>query len=530
MPESSPDTVDFIVVGAGSAGAALAARLSERSGTSVTVLEAGSADKDKFIRIPAGFSKLFQGENDWNYFTEPQPSLSGRRVFWPRGKMLGGSSNMNAMMWVRGFAADYDEWAQHAGPGWSFQQVLPYFRKMEQVEGATESGEGTEGPLHISKQRSPRALTRDFLLAATEAGYPIERPNTDRPHGFSETMVTQKRGARWGTADAYLRPALQRHRDLDVVTDAQVTRVLFEGKRAIGVEYRRGGQLQRLHARREVILSGGAINTPQLLLLSGVGDSEQLSALGIPVVHHSPEVGRNLRDHLATPIVYRTRSGSLFTAERVPELVNYLLRRRGMLTSNVGEAYGFARSRDDLDLPDLELIFAPAPYIGEGLVEADGHAVTFASVLLKPASTGSISLSSTDPFAAPLIDPRYCTDPDGLDRTALLSGLRTCVNLAQQPSFKEHIGDLMQPAVPADTPMDEVLRRCLEDHSHTLYHPMGTCRMSADETSVVDPELRVRGIQGLRIADTSVMPVIIRGHTHAPAVLIGEKAADLIAS
>ncbi|MFI6870964.1 GMC family oxidoreductase [Nocardia sp. NPDC050406] len=525
MPETSADTVDFIIVGAGSAGAALAARLSERPGTSVSVLEAGSADKDKFIRIPAGFGKLFQGANDWNYFTEPQPSLSGRRVYWPRGKMLGGSSNMNAMMWVRGFAADYDEWATHGGPGWSFQQVLPYFRRIERMEGAAEPG---AGPLHISRQRSPRPLTRDFLQAATEAGYPVEDANIDQPQGFSETMVTQKRGARWGTTDAYLRPALQRHRALDVLTDAQVTRVLFEDKRAIGVEYRRGGQLRRLHARREVILSGGAINTPQLLMLSGIGDAEQLSALGIPVLHHSPEVGRNLRDHLVAPIVYRTRTGTLFDAERIPELVNYLLRRRGMLTSNVGEAYGFIRSRDDLDLPDLELVFAPAPYIGEGLVDPDGHAITFGSILLRPASTGSISLASADPFTAPLIDPRYCTDPEGLDRAALLTGLRACVDIAHQPALKGHLGELMQPALPADTPLDEVLRTCLENHSHTLYHPVGTCRMSTDETGVVDPELRVRGLHNLRVADASVMPVITRGHTHAPAVLIGEKAADLI--
>ncbi|SUA74903.1 Alcohol dehydrogenase [acceptor] [Nocardia otitidiscaviarum] len=528
MPESVQDTVDFIVVGAGSAGAAVAARLSERDGVGVVVLEAGSADKDKFIRIPAGFSKLFQGANDWNYRTEPQAALGGRRVYWPRGKMLGGSSAMNAMMWVRGFAADYDDWARAAGPAWSFQEVLPHFRRMEHVEGASGDEEGGDGPLHISRQRSPRPLTRDFLVAATEAGYAVERANSAVPQGFSETMVTQKRGARWSTADAYLRPALRRRRGLEVRTDAHVTRILFEGERAVGVEYRRDGRTHRLRARREVILSGGAINTPQLLMLSGVGDREQLSGLGIPVVHHSPEVGRNLRDHLVAPIVYRTRAGSLFTAERIPELVNYLLRRRGMLTSNVGEAYGFVRSRDELELPDLELIFGPAPYVGEGLLEPVGHAITLGAILLRPASSGTITLGSADPFTAPRIDPRYCTDPEGLDRAALLAGLRKCVDLAHMPALKQHIGDLMQPDVPADTPTDEILRRCLEDHSHTLYHPVGTCRMSADDTGVVDPELRVRGLRGLRIADTSVMPIIIRGHTHAPAVLIGEKAADLI--
>ncbi len=231
MPESVQDTVDFIVVGAGSAGAAVAARSSERAGARVVVLEAGSADKDKFIRIPAGFSKLFQGANDWNYHTEPQAALGGRRVYWPRGKMLGGSSAMNAMMWVRGFAADYDDWARAAGPTWSFQEVLPYFRRMERVEGASGDEEGGDGPLHISRQRSPRPLTRDFLVAATEAGYAVERANAAVPQGFSETMVTQKRGARWSTADAYLRPALRRRRGLEVRTDAHVTRILFENER-----------------------------------------------------------------------------------------------------------------------------------------------------------------------------------------------------------------------------------------------------------------------------------------------------------
>lgn len=526
MHRYTPHTTDFVVVGAGAAGAAVAARLSERPGVSVVVLEAGSEDKDKAAQIPAAFVKLFQGPHDWNYLTTPQAGLHGRQVYWPRGKMVGGSSSMSAMMWVRGFAADYDDWGAHA-PGWSFQDVLPYFQRIEAVEGGIAPGDGVNGPVHIARQRSPRSITGAYLRAAAEAGYPLERANAFVPQGFSETMVTQKRGARWNAADAYLRPALQQHRDLTVVTDAHVTRVLFDGHRATGVEYRIGGETKHITAKREVILSGGAINTPQLLMLSGIGDGDVLQRLGIPVVQDLPSVGFGLRDHLAAPIVYRTRSGSLYGADKkLLELGNYLLRGRGQLTSAIGEAYGFLRSREDLDLPDLELIFAPAPYIGEGLAEPDGHAVTLAAVLVQPQSLGYVTISSPDPFAAPVIEPRYLSAP--ADRAALLAGLRACVELAGQPALKEHLGELMQPAVAPDTPVDEVLRRCLEEHSHTLYHPVGTCRMSGSGTGVVEPDLRVRGVAGLRIADTSVMPIITRGHMYAPAVLIGEKAADLI--
>lgn len=526
MPEI---TTDYVVVGAGSAGCVVANRLSASSANDVVVLEAGPEDKDKFVHIPAGFSKLFRSEMDWDYDTEPQAELAGRRIFWPRGKMLGGSSSMNAMMWVRGFAADYDDWAEAAGQNWSFDSVVETFRRIENLEGATESDEGTGGPLHVSKQRSPRKITAAYLEAAAALGLSTERANLPAPKGMTETMVTQKRGARWSCADAYLRPAMSRP-NLTVVTEAQATRVLFEGTRAVGVEYSKDGALHTVRARAEVILSGGAINTPQLLMLSGIGNPEHLAEHRIDVVHAAPEVGENLMDHLVSALGYGVQSDTLFTAEKIPELINYLARRRGMLTSNVGEAYGFVRSRDSLDLPDLELLFAPAPFFDEGLIPADSHAAILGSILLKPESRGRISLRSSQPLDKAVVDPRYLSDADGIDRAAMLSGLRYCADIAQTEPLKSRLGEMVRPVLRHSEALDEALTESLDTMSHTLYHPVGTCRMGSDANSVVDPELRVRGVSGLRVADASVMPTIIRGHTHAPSVLIGEKASEMILS
>lgn len=506
---------DYVIVGTGSAGAALANRLSADPSVHVVVLEAGKRDKNRFVHIPAAFAQLFRGPLDWDYLTEPQQGLGGRRVYWPRGKMLGGSSSMNAMMWVRGFAADYDEWGEHAGQEWNYAHLEPYLNGIE------------SGPLIISRQRSPRASTAAWLTAAQECGHPIEAPNQAEPQGFCQTLVTQRRGARWSTADAYLKP-LRKRKNLTVLTEATATRVVFAGDRAIGVEFdgKRGRAVAT--ARREVVLCAGAINTPQLLMLSGVGDHDQLTGHGIVSIANSPEVGANLLDHLIVPLGFEVPDDSLFDAQKPLELVNYLVRRRGMLTSNVGEAYGFVRSRPELALPDLELIFAPAPYFDEGIGDPHvGHAVVMGPTLLKPQSRGTITLRTADPYDKPLIDPRYLSDPAGADREALMAGLRMCADIARAPALRGTVGRVARPLGAHDL-KDDTLARALESLSHTLYHPVGTCRMGSDDASVVDPELRVRGVKALRVADASVMPTIIRGHTHAPSVLIGEKAADLI--
>jgi choline dehydrogenase len=393
--------------------------------------------------------------------------------------------------------------------------VATYFERIE------------NGPLVFSAQRSPRSSTAAWLKAAQERGYRIEEPNQPAPEGFCKTVVTQRRGARWSSADAYLKPALGR-KNLTLLTEATATRVLFEGTRAVGVEFERHGQHQVVRARREVVLSGGTINSPQLLMLSGIGDRDHLTEHGIDVVHHAPEIGKNLTDHLYAPLGFEVKNDTLFAADKPRQLINYIVRRRGMLTSNGCEAYGFVRSRPDLKLPDLELMFLPAPYFDEGIGDPyPGHSITFGPILLRPQSRGTITLRSPDPHDKPIIDPQYLSDDASADRTALMAGLRICANLVETPALRDVTGKIARP-LHATTLDDHTLERALNTCAHSTHHQVGTYRMGRDATSVVDPQLRVRGVDGLRVADASVMPTTIRGHTHAPAVLIGEKAADLI--
>lgn len=523
------ETFDYVVVGAGASGAALAARLSEDPAISVLLLEAGGPDKKQEVHIPAAFSKLFKSPLDWDYNTEPQENLGDRSIFWPRGKMLGGSTSINAMMWVRGYAADYDGWAQAAGPEWSYQSLLPYFRRVERIEGNTDPDQGSGGAVHIQHQRSPRSHTATFLKAVEQAGYAVESPNSAQPEGFSQTMVNQKRGKRFSSADAYLKPAKGRA-NLTVRTDAQAARILFEGTQAVGVDYVSEGARRQVFVHHEIVLSGGAINTPQLLMLSGIGPAADLTALGIDVVVDAPEVGANLQDHLIAALIIESDVDTLFAAEKPAQVVNFLARGRGMLTSNVAEAYGFVRTQPDLDLPDIEIIFAPAPFVHEGLIPPTGHGITVGAILLQPESTGRITLISANPLDKPRIEPAYLTDPEGKDRTAIMAGLGVCADLLETPALSAVTGNhYFVPEGGDGVTREERAVLSLANHSHTLYHPTSTARMGSDEASVVDPELRVRGVQGLRVADASIMPKIIRGHTQAPCMVIGERAADLLA-
>jgi len=526
-------TADYVVVGAGSAGAALAARLSEDPRISVLLLEAGGPDKALELHVPAAFSRLFRGPYDWNYDTVPQPQLEGRTVYWPRGKTLGGSSSLNAMMWIRGFAADYDEWAEVAGDRWGWDALVPYFRRVERTADPADPTQGTDGPQAVAHQRDPRPHTAAFLAAARQAGHEVTPPNLPAKQGFSQTMVTQHRGARASTADAYLRPA-RRRRNLRVVTNAHVRRLTFDGARATGAYVDIAGITRKVTATREVILAGGAINTPQLLMLSGIGPADHLAEHGIPVRVDAPGVGSNLQDHLVAGLAPGAHGGTLYGAERRAELVRYLAGRRGMLSSNVAEGYGFVRtdvadrSGTPADLPDIEIIFAAAPYVGEGLVPLPAEGLTVGAILLRPHSRGTIRLASADPHAHPLIDPAYLSDADGLDLETMRAGLRACLELLRTPALRAVTNGWVQPADADRLSDEELVEVSIRRYAHTLYHPVGTARMGTDPESVVDPELRVRGVEGLRVADASVIPSLIRGHTNAPAIVIGEVAADLL--
>lgn len=521
---------DYIIIGAGSAGCVLAHRLTEDENTTVLLLEAGGPDDRQEIQIPAAFSTLFKSEVDWNYETEAQSHLNKRQLYWPRGKMLGGSSSLNAMIYIRGNRRDYDAWQEMGNEGWGFESVLPYFKKSQnQVQGQSDY-HGQDGPLNVMDLRSPNALSRAFVEAAVELGFAYNPDfNGAEQDGFGLYQVTQKRGTRQSTAVAFLRPILKRP-NLTVETYAHTTRILFaeqaDGKpRATAVEFIQNDLRQTVQANKEIILCGGSINSPQLLLLSGIGAAQELQKWQIPVVVDLPGVGQNLQDHPTVPLVYEcTRSITLDGAGTALDMALFMLSKSGRLTSNIAEAGGFVRTQSGLDMPDIQYHFTPVYYVDHGFIKPSGHGMSLITTLLHPESRGQICLKSPDPLAHPLIQPHYLTAVT--DQQTLLDGLKLARRLMCARAFDHYRGWEYWPGEGVKT--DDALQTYIRETTFSLYHPVGTCRMGTDPLAVVDGRLRVYGVSGLRVIDASIMPNIVGGNTNAPTIMIAEKGADLI--
>ena len=525
-------TFDYVIVGGGSAGCVLAARLSEDPNTTVCLLEAGPADTSVLIHCPAGIALLARrGTASWGYQTVPQPGLGGRRGYQPRGKVLGGSSSINAMVYLRGQPEDYDAWAAAGNPGWAWADVLPLFKRAEHNERGASAFHGSGGPLNVMDLRSPHRFGPIFVDAAREAGHAVNADfNGERQEGFGIYQVTHKNGERFSAAKAYLTPNRARP-NLQVITGAQTTRVLLERRRAVGVEARIGGQLRAVRARREVLLSAGAFGSPQLLMLSGIGPAEHLRALGIGVALDLPGVGRHLQDHPDVTLVLDaphlkdlfglSAQGALAALRGILEWRRH---RRGLLTTNFAEAGGFVRSSASETRPDLQLHFVVGKLVDHGRKTVFGHGYSCHVCLLRPKSRGSLRLSSADPFAAPLIDPNFLADPADAER--LVAGFKLMRRVLEQPALAGH--GARELATSAAARSDADIEAFVRSHADTIYHPVGTCRMGPGELDVVDAELRVHGILGLRVVDASIMPSIVSGNTNAPTIMIAEKAAEMI--
>jgi choline dehydrogenase len=519
-------SADYVIVGAGSAGCVLAARLSEDPDVQVLLLEAGGRDRSPNIKLPAAFGNQFHTRLDWDHATEPEPHCGGRSLYIPRGRSLGGSSSMNAMLYVRGRPLDYDGWARDGGDGWGWRDVLQYFLRSEHNERGASELHATGGPLNVADQRSPRPIMRALLDACATAGIPrVADYNGPEQDGASLFQVTQRNGRRWSAADAFLRPA-QRRDNLRVVTGALVTGIDLDGRRATAVRYRTRLGERTAEARREVILAAGAIGSPQLLQLSGIGPREPLAAAGVPLRHELPAVGRGLQDHPMLTVLYEVRDAdSLYGADHPRALAEWLLRRSGKLTSPVAEAVAFVRSRPGLPAADLEFHMGPAYYERHGAEEFDGHAITLAPVLLTPRARGSVTLRSGDPADKPRILTNSLSHPD--DVASLVAGMRLARRIAGSEPLARHIVRELKPG-PGVGDDDAGLEAALRARVELIYHPVGTCRMGRGDEAVVDRMLRVHGLDGLRVVDASVMPTIPGGNTNAPTIMIAERAADLI--
>jgi choline dehydrogenase-like flavoprotein len=509
---------DYVIVGAGSAGCVLAGRLSEDPDVSVALIEAGGPDTADEIHTPAAFPAVFKSSLDWDLLGEQEPGLGNRRLYLPRGRVIGGSSSINAMIYIRGNRADYDEWAAMGFDGWGYEDVLPYFRRAEDNERGEDAYHGVGGPLAVSESRSMHPLVDTMLEAAQQAGHEHNPDfNGARQEGVGRFQLTQRDGLRCSCSDAYLTPAKQRP-NLDVVSGAMATRVLFEGDRAVGVEIARDGQLVQLRAEREVILSAGSYHSPVLLMLSGIGPAEDLEPLGIEMRQSLP-VGHNLQDHVMAQVNFLTDEQSLFLAVNPENIALLATEGRGPLSSNIPEGGAFFRSRPGLDAPDIEFHFAPSLFYDEGLTAPADHGYCFGPVVIKPTSRGRVMLRAPLPDSKPRVLCNFLTTEE--DRQSMMAGVRMALEIAEQPALKAVEREPFSvPASDSDEDiMDFVMRA-----SQTVYHPTSSCAMG----QVVDSELRVFGVEGLRVVDASVMPTITRGNTNAPTIMIAEKAADLI--
>jgi choline dehydrogenase len=518
---------DYVIVGAGSAGCVLANRLTEDPSVRVLLLEAGGKDRSLNIKIPAAFPKQFHTKLDWDFETEPEPHVDNRPLYVPRGKSLGGSSSMNAMLYVRGRPLDYDSWEAQGAPGWGYQNVLPYFiRSEDNARGASEL-HGAGGPLRVSEQRSPRPMNSGFLEASEAAGIPrVADYNGPEQDGASVFQVTQKDGQRFSAADAYLRPVLKRP-NLEVRTKVTVLGIELEGDRAVGVRVHKGRSGEEVvRAEREVLLSAGTINSPHLLLLSGIGPADDLSAAGVQVRHDLPGVGRNLQDHPFVTILWEVSDQqTLYGADKPKPLVEWLLRKTGPLSSTVAEVVAFTRTRGGLPAADIQFHMGAAYFEDNGAETYDGHCMVIAPVLVSPKARGQVWLRSPDPLAKPRMITNALSEPDDVD--SMVAGMELAREIAAQAPLKDIVLKEIKPGPDAVDRQD--LEADLRRRLMLIYHPVGTCRMSdTRDDAVVDSQLRVHGVESLRVIDASVMPTITGGNTHAPTVMIAERASDLI--
>lgn len=532
MKSTTPtqETYDYVIVGAGSAGCVLAHRLSEDQEVSVLLLEAGGADWNPWIHVPVGYFKTMHNPaTDWCYLTDPDKGIKGRQLQWPRGKVLGGSSSLNGLLYIRGQREDYDDWAAAGNVGWDYNAVLPYFKKSECQERGADEYHGTDGPLKVSDLRLRREIAERFIEAAKAAGIP-ENPDVNgaTQEGVGYFQQTSYKGFRCSTAKAFLRPALKRP-NLTLIKRAHCQRLLLEGKRVVGVEYRQGAQVKRVKANHEVLLSSGAIGSPQILQCSGIGKREHLTEVGVECHHELPGVGENLQDHLQIRLVFKTRCRTLNDEVRHPLKklavgIQYALTRTGPLTLAASQVCVFTRSRDGLERPDIQFHMQPlsADKPAEGVHPFS--AFTSSVCQLRPSSRGSIRITSPDPDVYPSIRPNYLSTEE--DCRVAVDAIKVARRIVEQAPLAEVIVDEYVPGTQYQS--DEELLDAARQYSQTIYHPAGTCKMGHDPLAVVDDRLRVHGLEGVRVVDASIMPVIVSGNTNAPTIMIAEKAADMI--